>query len=147
MHGLQACAVLISYVRAVAIINSVHSSTGDWVNIQALILFRIFSQAIHTGSVVRLKNNIKWLCQSGQCACTSPSFLFDPVSALFLLWHLTRQYLLFFYTVFSLLCKLVQKILKHITSFWCFHLFQYCTSVKHTWKIWQWFLHAQKNCC
>lgn len=59
MHGLQACAVFILYVRAVAIISSVHSSTEDQVNFQALILFHNFSQTIHTGTVVRLKKNIK----------------------------------------------------------------------------------------
>lgn len=88
MHGLQACAVLISYVRAVAIINSVHSSTEGWVNLQALILFHIFSQAIHTGSVVRLKNNIKWLCSQGS------------VHALPLPFSLT-QFLLSFFTLAS----------------------------------------------
>lgn len=59
MHDLQACAVLILYIRAVAIIKSVHSSTEDQVNFQALILSHIFSQTIHTGTVVRLKKNIK----------------------------------------------------------------------------------------
>lgn len=59
MHGLQACAVLILYVRAVAIINPVHSSAEDQVNLEALILFHIFSQTIHTGTVVRVRKNIK----------------------------------------------------------------------------------------
>lgn len=39
MHDLQACEVLILYVRAVAITNSMHSSTEDQVNLQASILF------------------------------------------------------------------------------------------------------------
>lgn len=59
MHDLQACAVLILYVRAVAIINSVHSSTEDQVNLEALFLFHMFSQTIHSGTVVRVKKNIK----------------------------------------------------------------------------------------
>lgn len=51
--------------------------------------------------------------------------LWPSFCSLFLLWHLTRQYLLFFYIMFSLLYELVQKILRHITGFWCFHPFQY----------------------
>lgn len=51
--------------------------------------------------------------------------LWPSFCSLFLLWHLTRQYLLFFNIMFSLLYELVRKILRHITSFWCFHPFQY----------------------
>lgn len=67
----------------------------------------------------------------------------------FLLWHLTRQYLLFLYTVFSLLCELVRKILRDITSFRCFHSFQYWIALLKSIqeKVWQWFLHAWRNCC
>lgn len=126
MHGLQACAVLILYVRAAAIISSVHSSTEDQVNFQALILFHNFSHTIHTATVVRLKKNIKWLCQSGECACTSPSFLFDPVPALFFFPLASDQTVpVVFYTVFFFLCEFAIKISRHITSCWCFHHFQY----------------------
>lgn len=149
MHDLQACAVLILYVRAVAIINSVHSSTEDQVNIQALVLFHVFSQTIHTGTVVRLKKNIKWLCQSGQCACTSPSFLFDPVSVLFFysgIWPDSTCY--FLYSVLFPLWIYAKDIEAYypLLMFPSFPVLN-CTSEKHTCKIWQWILHAQKNCC
>lgn len=51
--------------------------------------------------------------------------LWHSFCSLFLLWHLTRQYLLFFYTVYSFHCEFTLKILRHITPFWCFHPFQY----------------------
>lgn len=45
-------------------------------------------------------------------------------------------------------CEFALKILKHITSFWCFHPFQYWIALlKSIHGNWQWFLHAQKICC
>lgn len=76
------------------------------------------------GTVVRLKKNIKWLCQWGQCACTSPSFLFDPVSALFFYSGIWPDSTCYFFVQCSL-CEFFLKILKHITTFGCFHPFQY----------------------
>lgn len=147
MHDLQAFAVLIFYVRAVAIINSVHSSTEDQVNLPALILFHIFSQTILTGTVVRLKKSIKWPCQGSVHALPLPfsltQFLLFFHSGI---WPDSTCYFLY-HVLFPLwMCPKDTEAYHQLLMFPSFPVLN-CTSEKHTWKIWQWYIHAQKNGC
>lgn len=74
--------------------------------------------------------------------------LWPSFCSFFLLWDLTRQYLLLF--LYSVLFPLwiCHKDIKAYHQFLMFPSFPVlnCTFEKHTWKI-QRFLHAQKNCC
>lgn len=141
MHGLQACAVLILYLKAMTVSNSVHSSTEEIKQtFKHWPFFRFSHRAnIQNGKAGKWKKNIEWLlcflCFSRGSehalpfASLCPSFCFHFPSPL------TSQQLLFFRALCSYLCQLVQKILRDVTNFTFFCCFV-CVCVElHFWQV------------
>lgn len=147
MHDLQACKVLILYVRAVAIINSMHSSTEDQVNLQALILFlsdHSHGYSIKTEEKHQVTVSVRAVCMHFPFLSLWPSFC----SLFFTLASDQIVPVIFLYCVlFPLwICPKDIEAYHHLLTFPSFPVLN-CTSEKRMWKIWQWILHARKNCC